>query len=81
MEFDFGDVLNTPDGVVNADDRIVISRTGSGYILINNGKVAVTGGLPDVRNTAVVVVRAGAGDDEVRVDQTAGPVPRLVVAP
>jgi Ca2+-binding RTX toxin-like protein len=69
------------DGVLTvvgdgAPNSIEISRDAAGAILVNRGAVAVAGGTPTVTNTTLVQVSGGGGDDVIRLDEAAGPLPR-----
>ncbi|MEO1495194.1 MAG: hypothetical protein AAFV19_23875, partial [Pseudomonadota bacterium] len=75
LEFDFGDILNTPDGVADADDRIVIEITAivssddatvGGDLLINQAIMQYEG--VEIVDEANVRVRAPNVDIEKTVD-------------
>jgi len=57
------------------DNSIIISRDGAGTILVNNGVVPVTGGTATVANTVLVEVFGRAGNDQITMDQSGGPLP------
>jgi Ca2+-binding RTX toxin-like protein len=56
------------------DDTIVISQS-SGQILVNNGAIPITGGIPTVANTTLVKVFGLDGNDTLTMDQSIGAVP------
>jgi Ca2+-binding RTX toxin-like protein len=62
----------------SSDNEIVISRDGLGVISVN-GKVPLAGGLPGgfptVFNTRSISVFGLGGNDNVRLDETNGPLP------
>lgn len=63
----FGDAL---------DDIITISRNAAGQILINGGAVPILGGQATVANTSLIQAFAQGGNDNVRLDEAGGALPR-----
>lgn len=45
------------------DDAIEISATRDGAILVNKGGVRIEGGIPTLKNTRLILLDGGAGDD------------------
>jgi Ca2+-binding RTX toxin-like protein len=58
-----------------ADNAIVLSRTGAGAILVNNGAIVVSGGSPTVANTTLIVSVGSGGNDTVSLSETNGALP------
>jgi len=50
------------------DNVIMVAASDNGDILINNGEVAVVGGTPTLRNTAIVVLDGAEGQDTLIAD-------------
>ncbi|HET9217612.1 MAG TPA: calcium-binding protein [Terriglobia bacterium] len=63
----FGDSLN---------NNIEISRNAAGALLVNNGAVAISGGVSTVANTALIQVFGQAGNDTLALNETNGALPR-----
>lgn len=68
------------NGVLNviadsADNIIVVTRDSSGRLLINNGEVEVTGGMPTVGNTSVIKIYGRDGADQIMLNEANGPLP------
>ena len=57
------------------NDLIVLTRSTAGEVLINGGAVPIDGGSPTVVQLQRIVVFGGAGDDELTLDETFGPLP------
>jgi Ca2+-binding RTX toxin-like protein len=57
-------------------NRIVISRTPAGRILVNRGNVQIQGGRPTVRNTRWISVGGRAGNDVIRFNEANGRLPQ-----
>jgi Ca2+-binding RTX toxin-like protein len=57
------------------DNTIIVSRDPAGMILINGGAVPVTGGIPNVTNTALVRILGLKGKDILEVSDSNGPMP------
>ncbi len=57
-------------------NRIVISRTPAGRILVNRGNVQIQGGTPNVRNTRWITIAGRAGNDVIRFNEANGRLPR-----
>ena len=53
----------------NADNTITISRNVAGQLLVNGGAVTVSGGIPTVANTALIVVTGLDGLDTITLDE------------
>lgn len=60
----------------NLANSIVVTRDGSGKLLINNGVITPTGGVATVANTSVIQIFGRDGDDEITIDESNGPLPR-----
>jgi Ca2+-binding RTX toxin-like protein len=60
----------------NRDNVIVVSRDAAGTILVNGGAVVVQGGLPTVANTSLIRILGHKGNDELRLDESNGALPR-----
>jgi Ca2+-binding RTX toxin-like protein len=58
-----------------ANNTIVITRDAAGRILVDGGAVAVTGGTPNVANTARVKVFGLAGNDTIALNEANGALP------
>ncbi|MCC7281298.1 MAG: hypothetical protein IT556_02870, partial [Acetobacteraceae bacterium] len=52
------------------------SRDAAGRILLNNGAVAITGGVPTVANTALIQAFGQGGDDVILLDESNGALPK-----
>jgi hypothetical protein len=61
-----GDTLDSP---------ITVSRDVAGNILINNGAIAITGGVATVGNTTLIQASGLDGIDTIVLDQTNGALP------
>jgi Ca2+-binding RTX toxin-like protein len=57
------------------NNNIVISRDAAGRILVNGGAVSVVGDTPTVANTTLIQVFGQAGDDQIALDESNGPLP------
>ncbi len=59
------------------DNTIIVSRDAVGIIFVSNGglSMSVTGGGPTVANTALIQVFGRAGNDQLTLDTTFGPMP------
>ncbi len=66
----FGDAQN---------NNITVSRDGSGKILVNNGAVKIVGGKAGVTNTKLIQIFGQAGDDNLALDESKGPLPRATI--
>jgi Ca2+-binding RTX toxin-like protein len=62
-----GDALN---------NTITVSRDAAGTLLVNNGAVAILGGLATVANTNLIDVFGLAGNDTISLNEANGPLPR-----
>ena len=60
------------DTVANS---ITASRDAVGNILVNNGAVPITGGVPTVGNTSQIQIGGSDGNDLMVVDETNGAMP------
>jgi Ca2+-binding RTX toxin-like protein len=63
----FGDSLS---------NTIEITRNAAGALLVNNGAVAIQGGVSTVANTAFIQLFGQAGDDVLTLNETNGALPR-----
>ena len=50
------------------DNAIVVSRTASGTILVNNGAIPIVGGPATLANTNHFHIVGGAGNDNISLD-------------
>src|SRR5207237_18908 len=57
------------------DNTIVVSRDAAGTILVNDGAVAIQGGTPTIANTHLIILNGGAGNDNLSLNETNGPLP------
>jgi Ca2+-binding RTX toxin-like protein len=57
------------------DNTVVVSRDAGGAILVNGGAVPIQGDTPTVANTHMIMMVGGAGDDNLSLDETNGPMP------
>src|SRR4051794_6608620 len=57
------------------DNVIMISRTVGGTILVNNGAVAIAGGVPTAANTTHLHLVGAGGNDNISLDETNGRLP------
>jgi Ca2+-binding RTX toxin-like protein len=57
------------------DDTIVVSRDVHGISLVNDGMVDIKGGVPTIAETSLIRIIGQQGDDELRLDETNGPLP------
>ena len=57
------------------DNVITISRSGNA-IVVNGGVVKVNGGNPTVQNTTHITAFGLAGNDQIRLDESGGALPR-----
>ncbi len=60
-------------------NAIVVRRTATGAIEINNGTVIPTGGIPTVANTDTIELFGEAGNDVLHFDTSSGDLPRGVL--
>ena len=60
----------------NGDNQLVVGRDAGGRIHVNGGAVTVLGGVPTVANVQTISVFGLGGDDELRIDETGGAMPR-----
>lgn len=72
------------DGVLTvtggeADNVIVVSRDAAGNILVNGGAVPISWGPATISNTTLIRMLGLAGNDELRLDEANGPLPRAEI--
>jgi Ca2+-binding RTX toxin-like protein len=60
-------------------NQITISRSAGGAILVNGGAVAVRGARPTAANIRRIEVNGLSGDDDLRLDETNGPLPTATI--
>ena len=58
------------------DNVIVVSRNAAGALLINNGAVAIQGGVPTVANTVLIQIFGRGGNDQLALDEANGALPK-----
>jgi Ca2+-binding RTX toxin-like protein len=56
-------------------NSITVGRDVGGNILVNNGISSISGGIPNVTNTALIQVFGRAGNDQVTIDNSGGLMP------
>jgi Ca2+-binding RTX toxin-like protein len=61
------------------DNTLVVSRDAAGTILVNDGTVAVGGGIPTVANTTLIRVLGLKGNDTLRIDDFNQPMPPAIL--
>src|SRR5262245_10313512 len=59
----------------NLENRIVVSRSAAGSILINGSAVTIQGGASTVANTTLIQVFGLAGNDQISLDEANGALP------
>jgi Ca2+-binding RTX toxin-like protein len=74
-------VFNAAAGVLtitgdDLDNAISVGRNASGTILVNNGAVPITGGVPTVANTVLVQIFGRGGNDQLSLDESNGALPK-----
>src|SRR4051794_20163538 len=57
------------------DNAVVVSRDAGGTILVNNGAIAIQGGVPTVTNTQQLFLNGGGGNDTLSLNETNGALP------
>jgi len=57
------------------DNTLIASRDTTGTILVNNGAILVTGGVPTVTNTSLIRMFGFGGNDVLTIDDGNGPMP------
>jgi Ca2+-binding RTX toxin-like protein len=57
------------------DNTLIASRDTAGTILVNNGAILVTGGVPTVTNTSLIRILGFGGNDVLTIDDGNGPMP------
>jgi Ca2+-binding RTX toxin-like protein len=58
------------------DNTVVVSRDAAGTILVNGGAIAIQGDPgATVANTRQIFINGGAGNDNLSLDETNGPMP------
>lgn len=57
------------------DNSMIVSRNAAGTLSVNGGAVPIHWGPATVYNTALIRMRGLAGADELRLDETNGPLP------
>ena len=58
------------------DNNIAVGRDVAGSIRINGGTVPIAGGSPTVSNTFLIQIFGRAGNDQLLLDETYGPLPK-----
>lgn len=62
-----------------ADNVIVVSRDAAGNIVVNGGAVPISWGPATITNTTLIRMLGQAGNDELRLDEVNGPLPRAEI--
>ncbi len=62
------------------DNTVVVSRDAAGMIFVNNGALAIQGGQPTVANTGEIIINGGAGNDNLSMNETNGPLPEASIS-
>src|SRR3954462_13509398 len=57
------------------DNTVVVSRDAGGTILVNNGAIAILGGVPTVANTQQIFMNGVGGNDNLALNETDGALP------
>src|SRR4051794_17284755 len=57
------------------DNTVVVSQDAGGTILVNNGAIAIQGGVPTVTNTQLIFLNGVGGNDNLSLDEANGPLP------
>ena len=63
----------------NFDNNIEISRAANGRILVNDGEVAIVGGVPTVANTTVILASGLDGNDSIVLNESLGALPEATI--
>ncbi|MGI9428697.1 MAG: calcium-binding protein [Bythopirellula sp.] len=63
----------------NFDNIIEISRAANGNILVNDGQVAIVGGIPTVNNTTVILASGLDGNDSILLNEFNGALPQATL--
>ena len=58
------------------DNIVIVSRDAAGALLVNGGAVVVSGGTPTVANVTLIKIIGLAGNDDLRLDETNGALPK-----
>jgi Ca2+-binding RTX toxin-like protein len=58
------------------DNTIVVSRNAAGNLLVNNGAVNISGGVPTVANTTLIRIFGRDGHDQLTLNEANGALPR-----
>ncbi|WP_395700030.1 beta strand repeat-containing protein [Aquabacterium sp.] len=58
-------------------NTLSVSRDAAGKLLVDNGAVPTTGGVPTVANTRLVQVNGGDGDDTLLMNESNGALPKV----
>src|SRR3954451_9107746 len=56
------------------DNTVVVSRDAGGTILVNNGAIAIQGGVPTVTNTQQIFMNGVGGNDDLSLNEANGPL-------
>jgi Ca2+-binding RTX toxin-like protein len=64
----------------NLDNTIEVSRNAAGQIFVNGGAVTISGGTPNVVNTAVIDVSGLGGNDRITLNEANGRLPRALLS-
>lgn len=59
----------------DADNSMIVSRNAAGTLFVNGGAVPIQWGPATIYNTALIRMHGLAGSDELRLDETNGPLP------
>ena len=63
----------------NFDNNIEISRAANGQILVNDGEVAIVGGIPTINNTQVILASGLDGNDSIVLNEFQGALPAATI--
>ncbi|WP_425395450.1 beta strand repeat-containing protein [Aeoliella sp.] len=61
------------------DNNIEVSRAANGQILVNDGAVAISGGVPTVSNTTVMLISGLDGNDSIVLNEAQGALPEATI--
>jgi len=59
----------------NNNNTISVGRNTTGLLIVNDGTVSITGGIPSIANTTLVRILGHGGNDQLALDETNGAMP------
>ena len=63
----------------NVENHVTISSDSTGHILGNGGAIPVSGDVPTVANTDLIIALGGTGNDVIALDETNGALPAAIL--